>query len=142
QLVTMLLGLPKLILRLLGEPALRRCVERNGKAQRHFRTNASLAIENGAQSLAAGAECLRSVRDGKTERLQAQLPQYFAGVGWIVHAHNETSVIVLVVNDLSVSAFEPERYTPIAADRDRPCSSTVARKFVKAEPRQVHILGE
>src|SRR5699024_8860172 len=97
QLVTMLLGLPKLILRLLGEPALRRCVERNGKAQRHFRTNASLAIENGAQSLAAGAECLRSVRDGKTERLQAQLPQYFAGVGWIVHAHNETSVIVLVV---------------------------------------------
>lgn len=138
----MLFGLPELVLRLLGKPALGGRIERNGKTNGHFRTDTSLAVENGAQSLAAGAERSRSVRDRNAKRLQAQLSQYFAGVGWMVHAHDETSVIVLIVDNLGVSAHEPERYSPVATDRDRPCASAVAREFVKAEAWQIHILDD
>jgi hypothetical protein len=51
-------------------------------------------------------------------------------------------MIVFVVDDLGISALEPERYTPVATDSDRPCSSPVASEFVKAKPWQIHILDE
>ena len=54
----------------------------------------------------------------------------------------KTSVIVLVVDDLSVAALEPKRDTPVATDRDRPRSFAATRKLMKAKTGQIHILDE
>ena len=89
QLTAMLLSLPQLVLGLLGQPTLRRGVERNRQAKRHFRADARLAVENGTQRLAAGAQRLRRIRDRNAKRLQAELSQHFARVGRVVHAHDE-----------------------------------------------------
>ena len=89
QFAAMLLSLPQLVLRLLGQPTLGRGVECDGQAKCHFRADASLAVENGAQRLAACAKRLRRIGDRNSKRLLAELSQHFARMGRIVHTHDE-----------------------------------------------------
>ena len=58
--------------------------------------------------------------DGQTQRLQTQFPEHFARVRRVVHLHQSTSVIVLIIHALSILAGETERHSPIATHFDRP----------------------
>ena len=66
-------------------------------------------ISFGATPLAADAQRLGSVGYREPKRLQTQFLEYFARMRRIVHQHNVTSVVILVVHNLSVLSNEPKR---------------------------------
>lgn len=87
KLLTMLLGMPELILRLLIQPTVRRGIKRNRKPNSHFRADTSLTIQYGAQGFTAHSQCVCSGRHRETKGLQTMLSQYFTSMGGIVHQH-------------------------------------------------------
>src|SRR2546425_2349220 len=57
QFISMLSGLPEIVLHLLIHPAYRRRVKSNGEPDGHFRTNPRLAVEEACESVSADTEC-------------------------------------------------------------------------------------
>ena len=83
----MLLCVPKIILRLLIDPTFRRGVKGDGKAHSHFRADTGTAIQYGGERLATYAQPLGCFRHAKFQRLKTKRFDDFAGMGRIVHTH-------------------------------------------------------
>jgi hypothetical protein len=67
-----LLGVPKVVLRLLVEPTLGRGAKGNGKTDRHLRANPGTAIQNGRKGLTAYSQSFCGVRNRNAEWLKAK----------------------------------------------------------------------
>ena len=65
----------------------------------------------------------------KPKRLQTQFLEYLARMRWIVHQHNVTSVVILVVHNLSVLSNEPKRdpQLPLTLTDQMPTRSPASR---------------
>lgn len=83
-----LLGVPKVKLQLLIEPAFRAGIEGDGEADSHLRADACVSVQYGGNSLAAHAKRSRGLGDIQIQGLQAERFKYFTGMGRIVHFHS------------------------------------------------------
>lgn len=68
------------------------------------------------------------------------ISKYFPWMGWIVHTHNKTSVVVSIVHKHGIFALERECQAPVAADIYRPMPLKLAEQGVQSPPRRVHVL--
>ena len=83
-----LLALSEVVLHLHAEPYLRAAAEGLGKPYGHFRGDSGLAINKVVEGLVLDAKTLRRIRNGKTERLDALLPDNPAGMRGVLHSHD------------------------------------------------------
>ena len=116
--MAVLFCMPKLILRLLIQPALGRRIESDGKPNSHFRADTSISIKNGTQSLSTNAKSLSRSSHRKSKRLETKLPYNFTRVRRVVHQHHNTSMIVFVIYHLGITVIKSESHTPISTYRD------------------------
>src|SRR5437879_3533886 len=86
-----LLNVPEIVLGLLVEPALGGRVEGHGESNCHFRADPGAAIQDRGERLPADPQSFRSLRNGDAERLEAQSLDDLSRMGWIVHAHRDSS---------------------------------------------------
>ena len=71
QILAPLLSMPKIKLRLLGEPTLGCRVKRDRKPNGHFWTDSSAAIQDCRKRFAADPQCLCSIGNSESQRLKA-----------------------------------------------------------------------
>ena len=91
KLLPTLLGVPKVVLRLLVEPTLCGGAKGNGKTDRHLRADSSTAIQNGRKGLAAYSQSFCGLRNGDAEWLKAKSLNDLSRMRWIVHTHRYSS---------------------------------------------------
>jgi len=84
KLLSTLLGVPKVVLRLLVEPTLGGGAKGDGKTDRHLRANPRTAIQNGRKGLAAYSQSICSVRNGDAEWLKAKSLDDLSRMRWVV----------------------------------------------------------
>jgi len=79
--------LPKIVVVLHGEPALRRATKRLGKAQGHLRADAAGTRQDAIQRGSSHTELCGKLATTKIVRLKINLDNELAGMGRIVHSH-------------------------------------------------------
>lgn len=82
-----LLGVPKIKLSLLIEPALSGRIKRDGQPNSHLRANAGAAVQNRRQGLATHTKRRCRLGDTDSQGLETQRPKNLPGVRRIVHTH-------------------------------------------------------
>jgi hypothetical protein len=80
-------GLPKIILCLLGYPAFGGPAEGYGQTDRHFGRYPTVAIDQVGQRRPGHAKAFCSLSDGKAKGSNAEFPDSFTGMWWIMHNH-------------------------------------------------------
>ena len=79
--------MPKIILRLLIEPAFSGRSKRNGKTNGHLGTDTGPAVQNGGERLAANAKGLRGLRDAHAQGFKAKGFDDLARMRGVMHTH-------------------------------------------------------
>src|SRR5574341_783981 len=80
-------SLPKIVVILHGEPALRRATERLGKAQGHLGADAAGTPQDAIQRGGGHAESCGKLATTQIVRLEINLGNELAGMGRIMHSH-------------------------------------------------------
>jgi len=132
--------MPQVVLRLLIDPAFSRGIEGNRKANGHLRADAGPAIQNSGQRLPANTKSLCRLGHGETKRIETKSLDDLPGMWGIVHSHDLSSVVVLVINVVCVLSNEKESYAPVAADRYGPNAFAISLQGMKSQSREPHIL--
>lgn len=130
-------GQPQVVLELSAQPALRRRIECDGKADRHFRADTGSTVQDRRKRLPTNPERLGSCGDRHPERVEEQITQNLAWMGRIVHRHG--SVIVLVIDVESIAIDEPESDTPVTTYAHRPGPLARPGNWVKRQAREIHV---
>lgn len=140
QILGVLFCLPKIEMHLLVQPALRTRIECLGESNGHFRTDTCTTIQYRRQSLAANAKSASGIGDRDAQRLKAQIAKNFSGVGWIVHSHVLSPlVIIFVINDFGIFAIKSECDAPVSAHAYRPCPFSISGQFMQSKSGQIHV---
>jgi hypothetical protein len=82
-----------------------------------------------------------SSSNGGTQRFQTELAQDFARMWRIVHSHLPASVVVFIIDQISVLALEIEGHAPVAADFNRPGARPITARRLGSSPGRAISLG-
>ena len=102
EFMPMLFDLPEIILRLLIQPAFRRRVKSNRQTHRHFGADPGFLVDQTRQRFPTDAQRFRGLGDGYAERDEAKLLDDRARMRRIVHEHDETSMVIFVIDNVGM----------------------------------------
>ncbi len=107
------LRLPKIELNLLIQPTFRTRTKCEGQSHRHLGAYTSPSVQNGGQGFSAYTKTLCRRCHAQAQWLNTELAQYFTWVGRVVHQHNLSLVVILIINVFCVPAFKCKCHPPV-----------------------------
>ena len=116
QFFPMLFRLPKIVLRLLIQPAFGRRIKSDRQPNCHFGADTRFTVDDARKRLSTDSKRLCRISYRDPQRIKTKLFDDFARMRRIVHQHDFASVVIFVIDNLGMNTFELECNAPVATN--------------------------